>query len=170
MPVYHYRFILSVITVASCTLSWSESVFADASTQFTVSATVADNCDVSADDLNFGTYNPLSATPLTGNTTVHVTCTTGTSYTVGLTAGLGSGATVTTRRMTRTVGGSETLDYSLYQESSYTTVWGDTPGTDTIADTGDGTEQDLPVYGRVTASQNVPVASYNDTITVNVRF
>ncbi|HVK80654.1 MAG TPA: spore coat protein U domain-containing protein, partial [Verrucomicrobiae bacterium] len=40
-----------------------------------VTATVLDTCDVIAQDLGFGTYNPIAAANLDAATTVSVTCT-----------------------------------------------------------------------------------------------
>jgi spore coat protein U-like protein len=144
---------------------------ATTTTTFSVTATVNAVCGVSASTLGFGVYNPTSATNLDATTTISVTCTNGTAYNVGLNAGTGSGASVTTRKLTRTAGGSETVDYSLYQEIGRTTVWGDTVSTDTVAGTGNGSAQPLTVFGRIPGSQTTtPVASYSDTITVTVTY
>ena len=140
-------------------------------TTFSVTATVNAVCSVGASTLGFGVYNPTSASNLDNTTTVNVTCTNGTAYNVGLDAGTGSGATVAVRKMTRTAGGTETVNYSLYQDSGRTTVWGNTVSTDTVAGTGNGSAQPLTVFGRVPGSQTTtPVASYSDTITVTVTY
>jgi spore coat protein U-like protein len=133
-----------------------------------VSATVQSACIVAATALSFGSYNPTSASNTDATTTLSVTCTSGTSYTVGLNAGTGSGATVTSRKMTN---GGNTLGYALYQDSSRTTNWGNTPGTDTPASaTAGSSAATLTVYGRITAGQNVPAATYTDSITVTVNY
>lgn len=143
---------------------------ATATTTFTVSASVLDSCGVTANNLVFSTYDPTSGSTVSNTTTVSVTCTLDTAYQVGLDAGVGSGATVNTRKMTRTSGGTQTLNYSLYQDPAELIVWGNTLSTDTVSGTGNGLQQDIPVYGQIFASQNVPVASYEDTITVTVTF
>lgn len=138
-----------------------------ATTTFAVSATVLTTCLVAATPLAFGNYDPSSESNLDATNTVTVTCTTGTAYDIGLDTGTGTGATVTTRKMTF---GTDTLDYTLYQDSSRTTVWGNTVGTDTV----DATAGLLPtahtVYGRVASGQNVPAGAYADTITVTVTY
>lgn len=101
-----------------------------------VTATVQATCSVSASALAFGTY---SGSALAGTTTISVTCTNSWPYNVGLDAGIGTGATVTTRLMT--LSGSNTLSYSLYTTSSHTTVWGNTIGTNTVTGTGTGAAQ-----------------------------
>jgi spore coat protein U-like protein len=136
-------------------------------TTFQVTANVVAACSVSASTLGFGAYDPAAGSPNDSGTALQVTCTTGAAYTIGLNAGTGTGATVAARKMTLS---SNTLDYSLYQDSGRTTVWGNTPGTDTVASTGNGAQQSFGVYGRISAAQNVPAGSYSDTITVTVTF
>lgn len=139
-----------------------------ATTTFPVTATVQNACAVTAAPLAFGIYNPTSATALDASTTLSVLCTVGSSFTVGLNAGTGTGSTVTTRRMTN---GANTLSYALYREAARTNNWGNTPGTDTPPSTTAGVlATTLNVYGRVPAGQNVPAGAYADTITVTVNY
>lgn len=139
-----------------------------ATTTFPVNATVVKACIVTANPLNFGSYDPTAATNLDGTTTLSVLCTIGTSYTVGLNAGTASGATVTTRKMTN---GANTLSYALYQDTGRTTNWGNTPATDTpAATTAPIGATSFTVYGRVPSGQNVPIGAYTDTITVTVNY
>lgn len=141
---------------------------ATATTTFQVTATVISSCLVSATNLAFGNYDPLAAGPTDGASTVTVQCTLLTPFTIGLNAGTGTGATVAARKMTK---GGDTLTYSLYQDvTRTTTVWGNTPGTDTVASAGTGIAVAFPVYGRIPAAQSVNTGSYADTITVTVNF
>jgi spore coat protein U-like protein len=140
---------------------------ATTTTTFTVSATVTNNCTVSATNHAFGAYTPSAVPPTDATSTLTVNCTVGAGYNVGLDAGTGSGATVTTRKMTS---GANTLNYSLYQDALRSTVWGNTVGTDTVAGIGTGLNVGHTVYGRIPASQNVAAGSYSDTITVTVTF
>jgi spore coat protein U-like protein len=144
---------------------------ADATTTVTasiaVSATVLSSCGVTALPLAFGTYSPTQSTNTTAQTTVVVTCTNGTPYNVGLNAGGGTGATVATRKMTS---GANTLSYSLYSDTGYSVVWGNTIGTNTVTGTGSGLSQTINVYGSATALQSVPAGSYTDTITVSLTY
>lgn len=132
---------------------------------FTVTAVVAKDCGVSATNLAFGTY---SGTPINSTSTISVTCTNTTSYNVGLNAGLATGATVTNRSMTGP--GSALLGYKLFSNPGYTTNWGNTVGTNTVAGTGNGATQPLTVYGQVPAGEFVTPGSYTDTITVSVTY
>jgi spore coat protein U-like protein len=140
---------------------------ATATATFSVSATVVKACVISATPLSFGTYDPTTASPVDGTTTVTVTCTNGTSYNVGLNAGTSAGATVTSRKMTQ---GSNTLNYALYQDAARTTNWGNTVGTDTVSGTASVSPANLTIYGRVAPAQNVPVGTFSDTITATVTY
>jgi len=140
-------------------------VAATATTTFAVTATVQATCVVSATALPFGTYTAVVAN---ATSTVSVTCTNTTPYNVGLNAGLATGATVTTRKMTGPA--SALLGYSLFSDAARTVNWGQTIGTDTVTGTGNGSAQVLTVYGDVAAGQYVAPGSYTDTITATVTY
>ena len=133
--------------------------------QFGVSATALSTCAISATALNFGTYSKA----LTHTTsTVTATCSNSTTYNVGFNAGVGSGATVTKRKMTSP--SSATLNYSIFQNSTWTQNWGNTVGTDTVAGTGNGTAQTITAYGQMAAGQSGNPATYTDTITATITY
>jgi len=132
-----------------------------------VTATVVASCDVDAQDLAFGSYDPVSPTPLDAATTISVVCTSGTAYDVSMNAGVGAGATVATRKMSS---GGSTLNYSLYSNAGRTTLWGATSGSNTVTGTGTGAAQTINVYGRIPVNQTSPAGSYTDTITVTVTY
>lgn len=139
-------------------------------TTFGASATVTSTCTVSAANLSFGNVDPLvnATTATAAQADITVTCTKGTTYDVGLDAGLATGATVTTRAMTS---GANTLSYGLFSESTHTTNWGNTVNTDTVSGTGTGASQILTVYGQIPSGQNTtPAGAYTDTITVTVTY
>ena len=138
-----------------------------AQTTFRGSARVQAVCDISASDLAFGNYTAQSGTPLLGTTLLRATCTPNTSYNVGLNEGTSPGATVNQRKM---VAGANSLNYQLYSDASRSTIWGNTPGTDTVTGVGTGTAQNHTVYGTVPAAQVVPAAEYSDTITVRIYY
>lgn len=143
-------------------------VLAHAQDSFAVTAEVIDACNLTANDLDFGNYSSISGSPLDATSTIDVTCTNGTAYTVLLDDGTTLGGDFTARLMTDS---TNTLEYNLYTTSGRTTVWGDSTGaTATVGNTGDGTQQSLTVYGRIPASQNVPVGSYSDSVTATVSF
>ena len=147
---------------------------ATATTSLAVTATVAASCTIAATPLDFGGYDPIvahAAAPLDGTGTVAVTCTTGSAATITLGQGAnpdgGSSDTVPLRRMTD--GAAHYLSYSLYQDGSRSTIWGNTAGTGLVV-TGTGLADSRTVYGRLSAGQNVPAGSYSDTVIATVTF
>jgi len=140
----------------------------NATTTMAVSANVQSACVVTSNSLSFGNYNPTVGSPTDATTTFNVTCTTGTSFTVGLNAGTTSGATVTTRQMAN---GASTLGYALYSDTNHTSNWGNTPGTDTPTATVAGTSAStFTIYGRIPAQQNVAAGAYTDTVTITINY
>lgn len=155
---------LALLTgLGSASTGWA----ATATDTFQVTATVPDECIISATDMAFGNYSVTAGTAVDGATTLSVTCSGGTAYEVSLDAGAGSGATATTRKMTS---GANTLDYSLYQDAGRTQVWGDTAGSNTVSGSGTGSAQTINVYGRISASQAAAAGAYSDTITATISF
>ena len=137
-------------------------------TTFTVQATIVATCTInSASTLNFGNNIGVLAANVDQSSTIQVTCTNTTPYTIGLDAGTGSGATLAARKLTS---GGATINYSLYTTSGYSTVWGVTAGTDTVAGTGNGTGQSYTVYGRIPPQTTPAPGTYTDTITVTVTY
>ena len=138
---------------------------ATATTTFQVTATVLKLCSVTATNLAFGDYTPTAASDQTS--TLTVLCTTNTPYTIAL--NLGTATSPTTRAMT-SAGASTTLNYLLYRDSTRSSIWGETAGTDTQAGTGTGTNQAITVYGRVPANQRPQPGAYTDTVTVTLTY
>jgi spore coat protein U-like protein len=136
-----------------------------ATANFNVTATVNTNCTVSATPLGFG---PYSGAAINTSSTITVTCTNTTGYTVGLNAGLTTGATVTTRQMgiTQPAGG---LNYQLLTTSYTGANWGNTTGS-WVNGTGNGGAQALTVYGVLPGGQFVTPGSYTDTIQATVTY
>jgi len=138
---------------------------ATTTTTFSVTATVTATCSVSATTLAFGTY---AGTVTSGTSTVSVTCSNSAPYDIGLSAGAGTGATVTTRTMTGP--SSAALSYGLFTDSAHATNWGNTVGTDTVSGTGNGSAQSVTIYGLIAAGQLVAAGSFMDTITATVTY
>ena len=135
-----------------------------ATTTFAVSATVLKDCVVSATALAFNNY---TGAVNNATSTVNVTCSNTTTYTVGLSAGLATGATVTARKMQS---GANLLPSALYSDNTMTTNWGNTLATNWVSGTGNGAAQPLTVYGQIAAGLYVNPGTYNDTITVTVTY
>ena len=137
-------------------------------TTFRVSATVSSVCSITASSLDFGAYNTAAASPNLGTTELRATCSPGQTYQIGLTEGTTAGATVNQRKMGSS--GSSTLNYQLYSDSARSSIWGTTPGTDTVTGVGSGLAVSHTVYGSIPPTQGVPAAAYSDTITVRLYY
>ncbi|MFE0499554.1 spore coat protein U domain-containing protein [Lysobacter soli] len=136
---------------------------------FTLLATVATYCTVSASNVDFGQQGFLN-TPVNATGVITSTCTKGSNYTLSLNAGSGTGATFGQRRMTRS-GGADTLVYALYRDSGRTQIWGDgSGGSSTVSGTGSGAAQTATVYAALPVQDTPAAGSYADTITVTVTF
>ncbi|MGE0742818.1 MAG: spore coat U domain-containing protein [Hyphomonadaceae bacterium] len=143
------------------------AAFADSATDsFQVTATVLEACEVSADDLEFGDYDPIALAHVDATGSLSITCTNGTDYELGLSLGDGAGASNALRYMER-AGGAQ-LGYTLYQDALRTTLWGADPGTDTLSGVGDGTPDPIDIFGRIPMQQTAPAGAYEDTIVVTV--
>jgi spore coat protein U-like protein len=151
----------SIVATLTCTSGGA----CPATTTFNVTANGQAACTISANNLNFGAYAGLQ---IDGAVTLLATCSSGAPYNIGLNQGVSAGATVTTRKMTRSGGGL--LSYSLFTDASRATNWGNTVGTDTVPATGTGGGQTFTVFSRIPASQSVPPGAYADTITVTLTF
>lgn len=142
---------------------------ATATTTIPVTATVIDSCTIISDPLPFGNYNGISGGMLDVAATVSPVCTNGTSYAISLDAGVGVGATASSRTLTGPAGAN--LMYGIYTDAARTTVWGDgANGTVQKFGLGIGSVQPIQMYGRIAAEQNSPVGAYSDTLTVTVTY
>ncbi len=61
-------------------------------------------------------------------------------------AGSVSGSTIATRLLSS---GTANVQFQLYTNSTYTTVWGNSIGTNTVSGVGTGSAQALTVFGQV---------------------
>ena len=110
--------------------------------QFSVTATIVKDCTVSATNLAFGNY---TGAVNNSTSTVSVNCTSGTAYTVGLSAGLATGATVTTRKMQNWIGVAELRPF--HQLRSHHQL-GNTSATNWVSGTGTGPPKGSPSTAR----------------------
>jgi spore coat protein U-like protein len=144
-------------TVASVALLPRAAEGATASANFQVQATVIPQCAISATALNFGNYDPNAAAPTAGTSTITLTCTRNTGYSVALSAASG---------FAMSNGAGSSLNYSLFQANG-TTPWTTTP----VAGVAPSRAPiPLTVNGSIAAGQDVPTGSYTDTVVATVTF
>lgn len=166
--------IVAAIVLALTSLVAHATIYTNgtATTTFNVTLTLTANCTIAAAPLNFGSHGVLNA-PINQQGTVTVTCTATTPYNVGLDAGNVTGSTVAARLMAGTATGNTTttIAFQLYQDTGRTTVWGNTQDTSTVAGTGNGIAQPIPVYGQVPAATTTPRPdTYQTVVTATVFF
>ncbi|WP_320198834.1 Csu type fimbrial protein [Agrobacterium sp. rho-13.3] len=157
-----------IVSLATLIFTPASSFAQVATTTFNVQITIEASCLInSAGLLNFGTNGVLSAN-VDSTSQIVVQCTTSTPFTLGLSAGTGSSATVANRLMTGPA--AATISYSLYRDSGHTQLWGNTVGTDRLAGTGTGAAQTFTIYGRVPPQTTPAVGVYTDTVTATLNY
>ena len=134
------------------------------------SATVAEAaCTISATSVAFGTYDVFATAPRDSTGTVTYRC--GPSdHHITITISRGSSTTFTPRTL---VNGTAWLQYNLFRDAAFATVWGDgTGGTATYFIVNPPNNQDvvLTVYARVPAEQDVPAGAYADSVVVTLEY
>jgi len=124
-------------------------------------------CQVSAANLDFGSYVSNQTSPIQGQTNIQLRCSEDTVAEIRLDAGTGRGGNTRNRRMDQE-GGRDRLDYGLYQDPGRTIHWGDRSGNDTLEVVTTGQSQSIPIYGQIPGGQRVRDGTYADTITLTV--
>jgi spore coat protein U-like protein len=121
--------------------------------------------------INFGNYNPLTATDLETVGRIAVQCSGGAiSYAMMLNAG--ENGSFVTRRMRHL---DSYLNYNVYTNSAKTLIWGDgTQGSNIITGRGtcdNATLFQYTVYAKIPALQkNLPAGSYHDSIILTLAY
>ena len=135
---------------------------------FTVQATYAPTCRVSAASLDFGSLAGTAiASGVDGTTSITATCSASTPYSIALDGGLTAATSPTQRKMAM---GANRLTYGLYRDSPRNLPWGATSGTNTSGGVGSGVGQSVSVYGRVPNQTIPPAGTYSDTVVVTVEY
>ncbi|HDZ1003214.1 TPA: spore coat U domain-containing protein [Klebsiella variicola] len=167
-----YQAVSGGVPPASC--DGGSSTYASGNIQITTE--VADSCSLSVVGVNFGTINEIG--PLRSEKVAEgrlaVQCSQGKPYTVYL----GSGNNPGEGGSRQMANGDARLPYQLYQNAAHTLIWNETGGilqtggSGGVSLMGSGSEQTLPVYGRIQAGTTVPgtVGAYTDTVTVTVSY
>lgn len=158
--------------VLSAGLAFALSTPAAAATTQTatmgVSATVADNCSITATPVAFGTVDVTSGTAATAQGGITVKCTVGTSWSA--TASLGTHASGSTRRMALSSDPTKLLTYELFRDAGLSNTWtSDSSGAATGS--GTGSNDSISIYARVpTGQQTAALGAYADSVTVTVTY
>jgi len=149
----------------------STALAGTASSDLTVSVTVAASCAISSGAMAFGVYDPLAGGHVDGSATVSVACTKGSAAAITLGQGEnplpGSTDAAPIRRMTS---GSAFLTYTLYSDPVHTSPWGNTAPTGKSYVAANSQPAQLTVYGRIAASQDVPQGVFSDLVVATITF
>ncbi len=147
-------------------------------TTFTVTASVTANCTISASNMNFGAYDPITANNTGGadlyaTSTLTVACTKNApNVWIGLDSGAnGASAVGTSRAMA--AGGGNFLSYELYTSDPNPApgaAWGNTALTGYSYVAASKAATAITVYGRTPLGQDVSAGAYSDTITATINY
>lgn len=142
-----------------------------ASGSLEVGATIVVACNVSGNTLNFGSaIDPLQTSgAIDASTSLSVTCTRTTPYSVALSAGTNAGGpnNFGARAMKS---GSHTLAYQLYLDAARSQIWGNGTNSSVYTGTGTGNTQQLTLYGRLPSVAQAVPGDYTDTVTVTITY
>jgi spore coat protein U-like protein len=137
-----------------------------------VTANVASTCSITAGTLAFGTYDTVSGAQVDGSATLSVACTRGalTTITLGQGANPATGSTdaIPQRRMKDA--STDMLSYTLYTDATRLLAWGNTALTGAVFTPLSSSPQNVTVFGRIAASQDVPAGSYTDVVVATISF
>lgn len=129
-----------------------------------VTLEVLKSCAVSAEDMNFGEHASSETAELTADSTVTVTCTSGTEYKLNATSANGGADAFTL------VSGSSSVAYNLYADDAKKQQLTSTTPIEKM--TGTGSEQKITLYGKIAsgALAQVPAGTYEDDVTLQVTY
>lgn len=161
--------ILATLLAAVGVMGAQSAMAGTASATFQVTATVNAACVVSATNVAFGTVTPAATGTLPATGTITSTCTKTTPYTLAISAG-NSGSVAARTMAGATSGNTDALAYNLYTTSTYTTPWGETVGTNTVALTGTGAAQTSTIFGQLPLNQYLKPDTYSDNLTVTLAY
>ncbi|WOC17357.1 spore coat U domain-containing protein [Pseudochrobactrum sp. MP213Fo] len=126
--------------------------------------------------LDFGSVTDLSSdvnaeTP--AGSGIKVKCSDGIAYEIGLNLGLHGHELPPPYEMQRAMALTPIVDilyYSLYRDAEHQEPWYDLDSKSTFNGTGDGTEQEIPIYGVIPKTDTPSSGNYSDTVKVTLRF
>ena len=143
-----------------------------------ITVAVIASCTVSVTDMAFPTISTRDAgASEIQESTLTVTCTSDAEYDVGFDFGTNEAVDGTAPARLKHIDAAASepygvenpfLTYGLYSDPAHGTLWGNTRGTNTIPEIGNGDAQTMTVYGKIDADQEVSLGSYADTVTATV--
>ncbi|CAI2784734.1 Uncharacterized secreted protein [Serratia grimesii] len=151
---------------------------------FTVNASIIKGCvlgsgvtDVTTfGTLSFGQVSSLSSNisivSSAGAGSVLIRCNPNVSVTLALNVGSNVTGSISAGRKLQNATTLETLVYQLYQDSNYSTIWGDgTNGGTVHTVSSTGSTQEIKMYARLMSTSILPTSgTYSDTVLLTVTY
>ncbi|UNK79786.1 spore coat U domain-containing protein [Sphingopyxis granuli] len=171
-----FRILAVLFTAGICFPAYAQTVTGDIHATITLEAACEVNEDAETTDVDFGTLDFGTNSTLfssadaqvsgNGAGSISVQCTPGSDATLTVDNGLNDASAI--------VGGSRALvngalvvPYDIYSDSSFSTVLNN---GSSIPITGDGTVQDVEIYGRAVGTAGLTAGTYTDTISLTLTF
>lgn len=129
------------------------------------------SCSVTSAALNFGSVGDPSEGETDTAGTVSFNCTNG--LPISLDLGTGSQPDISARPARRRLFSSASnayLHYNLFADANHTVVWGSGLGGSAVNVLGTGTNQTVPIYGRIFRQRAPGLGVYTDTLVVIISF
>lgn len=176
MGTIHHPIMLKVCILVIFSLN-STFIFADTgfnelsiNREITFNLTVSPGCIIVGnsdpiDTIDFGAWPQLDFS-IEASGAIVLQCTPDVNVNIVLDPGENA-ATVANRRMSLDGLGVEFVNYQLFTSADLSTAWDDVTGVDLVTD---GTEQNIPVYGRIPVQATPSAGTYIDTIQVTITF
>lgn len=131
---------------------------------------LAQNCGINITSMSFGSLDTIAGSATDTSANISVDCDVQAAYQIRIDGGQNSGGDFNARRM-RQLDGVSLMEYNLYLDSSRALIWGDGTGGSQIASgVNPGIRQDIAVYGRIFAGQNLSVGDYGDSVTIIIEW
>lgn len=171
------KLIIISLSVSASHLAWALNDLTKTASATTVQLEIVNGCllnnssaNATLGTLDFGQVYNLNAqkdaVSTSGNGTIELRCTPGTTAKITLNAGL-YGSDVNNRKMKLTTGAA-TLNYQLYTAANRTTVWDNSTGV-SVTFVSDAT-QSFPIYARIPVQTTPQSGQYSDQVTVTITY
>ena len=127
-------------------------------------------CFVTAGSVSFGGYDVFDAQPRDSMLVLTLSCQEAKARDLRVSIGPSANSGGIAVRQMKWSGGADRLAYNLFSDASHSQVWGDGTAGDPVHVLGvnRNAPQQLIIYGRIPAGQDVSIGSYADAITVTV--
>lgn len=128
---------------------------------------IAAQCSIrSVPTLGFPNYDVFNLGATTTSQIAKIDCN---GNLASMTVGIGKSATSGTIAGRQLGAGAARLNYNIYKDSGYSSLWGDgTAGTTALVVNNPTRNTLVPIYGKIDPGQDVSVGNYSDTVVFSV--